>query len=229
MCGGTELLAHRIVSGETQYGFNPQGAKHHAHRSSGGGFCVFNDMALAAHIFMDVGMRVAYLDLDAHHGDGVEALLQTESAATTASIHEGGIFPGTGLTSVPEAGVHNWPLPGRSGDEPWLRAVGEAVEVLRAFHPGVLLVSIGADAHEGDPLSSLKVTEDGYLAAGRQVGDSVRDLGVPLLMGGAGGYQPLTWTPRIWTGFVIEAIRHTAAWIPAPLGSRSSVGESGEA
>lgn len=217
MCGGTELLARRILAGDTRVGFNPQGAKHHAHRARGGGFCVFNDMALAAHIFMDAGMRVAYLDLDAHHGDGVEALLQLEASAVTASVHEGGIFPGTGLSSVPEAGVHNWPLSAESGDQEWLAAVGEAVEVLRACEPDVLLVAIGADAHEDDPLSSLKVTESGYRAAGRQVGELVHAVGVPLLMGGAGGYQPLTWTPRVWVTFVTEVLGHAAAAFPAPL------------
>lgn len=217
MCGGTELLAHRIVAGETRVGFNTQGAKHHAHRARGSGFCVFNDMVLAANIFIDAGWRVGYLDFDAHHGDGVEALLRDESDAVTASVHEQGIFPGTGLSSVAEKGVHNWPLAGGAGDDEWFGAVGEAIAILQASRPDVLLVAIGADAHGDDPLSSLRVTESGYRAAGKVVGELAHGLGVPLLMGGAGGYQPLTWTPRIWAAVVIEAMTHGTARVPAPL------------
>ncbi len=206
MCGGTELLARRILDGTTRYGFNPQGAKHHAHYNWAHGFCVFNDMALAARMFIDAGMKVGYLDFDVHHGDGVETLLQGEPAAVTASVHEGGIFPETGMESVPEAGVYNWPLAAESGDEVWLAAVTEAIERVQDTRPDVVLLAIGADAHETDPLSSLKVTEAGYLTAGRQIGELIRQLGSSVLMGGAGGYQPLTWTPRIWAGVVMEVL-----------------------
>jgi acetoin utilization protein AcuC len=206
MCGGTVLLAGMILQERTRYAFTPQGAKHHAHRNRGGGFCVFNDMALAAHLFVDAGMRVGYLDLDVHHGDGVEALLLPVPEALTASVHEGGIFPGTGLAHQPEAHAFNWPLPEGSGDDAWLAAVQEAVVQVEKWRPDVLLLAIGADAHETDPLSSLRVTHDGYAAAGRLVRGMVEGLEVAVLMGGAGGYQPLTWTPLLWATVVSAVV-----------------------
>jgi acetoin utilization protein AcuC len=204
MCGGTEVLAHRILAGQTRVGFNPQGAKHHAHRDHGSGFCVFNDMAVVADLFVSAGRRVAYVDIDAHHGDGVEALLRDVPQALTASIHSVPLFPGTGLASDADAAAFNWPLHGPAGDAEWLEALSEAVELIRGWQPSVLLAAIGADAHRTDPLSPLQVTEDGYAEAGRVIGRLAADLEVPVLIGGAGGYQPLTWTPRLWASVVTE-------------------------
>lgn len=204
MCGGTEVLARRIFAGQTRVGFNPQGAKHHAHRDHGSGFCVFNDMAVAADLFVSAGWRVAYVDIDAHHGDGVEALLSDVPQALTASIHSVPLFPGTGLASDPSAGAYNWPLRGPAGDVEWLEALSEAAELVRGWQPSVLLAAIGADAHRTDPLSPLQVTEDGYAEAGRVIGRLAADLAIPVLIGGAGGYQPLTWTPRLWASVVTE-------------------------
>lgn len=204
MCGGTEVLTRRILSGQTRVGFNPQGAKHHAHRDHGSGFCVFNDMAVAADLFVAAGWRVAYVDIDAHHGDGVEALLRDVPQALTASIHSVPLFPGTGLASDAEAAAHNWPLRGPAGDDEWLEALNESGQVIRAWQPSVLLAAIGADAHCTDPLSPLQVTKDGYVEAGRLIGQLAADLAIPVLIGGAGGYQPLTWTPRLWASVVTE-------------------------
>lgn len=204
MCGGTEVLARRILAGETRFGFNPQGAKHHAQLAAGSGFCVFNDMALASRLFVDVGWRVAYIDIDAHHGDGVEALLRDVPQALTASVHGSPLWPGTGLTSDEESAALSWPVAADVEDDAWLLAVREAAEAVREWQPDVVLGAIGADAHETDPLTSMRVTEDGYAEAGRVIGGVVADLGVPVLIGGAGGYQPLTVTPQIWASVVTE-------------------------
>lgn len=204
MCGGTEVLARRILAGETRVGFNPQGAKHHAHRDHGSGFCVFNDMAVTTDLFVSAGWRVAYIDIDAHHGDGVEALLRDVPQALTASIHSIPLFPGTGLASDAAAEAHNWPLRGPARDVEWLGALNEAAELIRGWQPSVLLAAIGADAHRTDPLSPLQVTEEGYAEAGRVIGRLAADLAIPVLVGGAGGYQPLTWTPRLWASVVTE-------------------------
>lgn len=204
LCGGTELLAQRILAGQSRIGFNPMGAKHHAHRDHGSGFCVFNDMALAAHVFTQAGCRVAYLDIDGHHGDGVEAMTRDNSTVFTFSVHQSGIFPGTGLTSDPSHHVHNRALPGGSGDHPWLAALAEGIEQAQLFAPDVVLLAIGADAHETDPLTHLQVSLAGYTQAGRLIGDLVASLNRPVLIGGAGGYQPLDLTPRIWATVVTE-------------------------
>lgn len=204
MCGGTELLVQRILAGQCDIGFNPMGAKHHAHRDHGSGFCVFNDMALAATLFTHAGRRVAYLDIDGHHGDGVEDLTRDNPAVLTFSVHQSGIFPGTGLSSDPAQHVHNRALPGGTGDRPWLAALAEGIEQAFLFAPDVLLLAIGADAHESDPLTHLGVSLDGYALAGRMLGELATSLGCPVLIGGAGGYQPFDMTPRIWASVVTE-------------------------
>ena len=204
MCGGTEVLARRILAGETRFGFNPQGAKHHAMRAAGSGFCVFNDMAIAARLFVDAGWRVAYIDIDAHHGDGVEELLRDEPSVLTASVHGSPLWPGTGLSSDADRAALNWPVTADVQDDAWLVAVREATEAARQWQPDVVLAAIGADAHVTDPLTSMQVTEAGYAEAGRVIGRAVADLGVPVLVGGAGGYQPLTITPAIWASVIAE-------------------------
>jgi acetoin utilization protein AcuC len=175
-------------------------------RNRSGGFCVFNDVAVAAGVFLSAGWRVGTFDLDAHHGDGVEELLLLQSEALTASVHEDGIFPGTGRQSRPEVHAYNWPLAGESGDDVWLEAVRAGVARLEWWRPDILIFTIGADAHESDPLSTLRVSADGYDEAGELVGDLVRRLDVPVLMCGAGGYQPLTWTPRLWASVVTRVV-----------------------
>ena len=122
----------------------------------------------------------------------------------TASIHSVPLFPGTGLSSGAEAAAFNWPLRGPAGDGEWLEALREAVELIRDWQPSVLLAAIGADAHRTDPLSPLQVTDGGYAEAGRAIGRLAADLAIPVLVGGAGGYQPLTWTPRLWASVVTE-------------------------
>ncbi len=115
MFAGTVQLVHAVDEGRVRVGFSPQGAKHHAMADRGSGFCVFNDMAWAAKHFAAQGKRVLYVDLDAHHGDGVEALTRDEPLVMTCSVHDSTIFPGAGHRSEPELGVHNWPLPSGRG------------------------------------------------------------------------------------------------------------------
>ncbi len=204
MCGGTELLTQRILAGQCRIGFNPMGAKHHAHRERGSGFCVFNDMALAAHLLTQAGRRVAYLDIDGHHGDGVESMTRDNPAVLTFSVHEFGIFPGTGRESDAAHHIHNRALPAGSDDPVWLAALAEGIEQVQLFAPDVVLLAIGADSHVTDPLTHLEVTTAGYALAGRMLGELVASLDCPVLIGGAGGYQPFDVTPRIWASVVSE-------------------------
>lgn len=183
--------------------FNPQGAKHHAGFAHASGFCVFNDMAWAAKHFTDKGLKVAYLDWDAHHGDGVEDLTRDNAKVTTVSIHQGGIFPGTGLGSQPNKGVWNFPLEAGDGDEELMERVSMAIDIIERFEPDVLLMAIGADGHVEDPLAHLEFTVEGFGQAGAMVGEFAREARIPVLVGGAGGYTPFSYTPLAWAEVIM--------------------------
>jgi len=183
--------------------FNPQGAKHHAGFDYASGFCVFNDMAWAAKHFTDKGLKVAYLDWDAHHGDGVEMLTRDNKKVLTVSIHQGGIFPGTGLGSDPKKLVYNFPLDAGDGDEELMDRVVMALDIIADFEPDILLLAIGADGHVEDPLASLEFTVEGFGQAGAAVGEYAREKGIPVLVGGAGGYTPFSYTPLAWAEVIM--------------------------
>jgi acetoin utilization protein AcuC len=197
MFNGTAELVREVKPGEL--GIHWQGAKHHAMFNRSSGFCVLNDMAFAAKFLALHGHQVFYLDWDAHHGDGVEALTRSDGRITTFSIHEKGIFPGTGLTDSPLEGVFNRALAPGSGDDQLVAAVGEALS-LDCLVPEttIILLAAGADGARGDPLSSLGYTLDGYQEAAKMVGRAARDLGARVIMGGAGGYRPEDLTPSVW-------------------------------
>jgi acetoin utilization protein AcuC len=197
MFNGTAELVHEVKPGEL--GIHWQGAKHHAGFKQSSGFCVLNDMAYVARYLAHYGEHVFYLDWDAHHGDGVENLTRTDKHITTFSIHERGIFPGTGLTDSPLEGVFNRALASGSGDDQLVAAVSEALS-LDCLVPETttILLAAGADGAMGDPLSSLGYTLEGYREAARMIGETVRDLGARVIMGGAGGYRPEGLTPTVW-------------------------------
>jgi acetoin utilization protein AcuC len=205
MAAGTIRLYEKILSGEAQVAFNPQGAKHHAQYDRSSGFCVFNDMALVAKLFMAAGLKPMYIDWDAHHGDGVENILRAYPNLVTASIHQGGIFPGTGLKSEPENGVYNWALRSEDGDVEFLDAMQEIELLADEVQPDVILLATGADAHYSDPLSNLKFDYPGYRAAAQIVGNIAnKHAKGRVLIGGAGGYQPLNHTPQVWAQVVSQ-------------------------
>ena len=200
MFEGTRVLVDAIIADEfaPKVYFNPQGAKHHAGYADSSGFCVFNDMAYAAHRFTEAGLKVAYIDWDVHHGDGVEDLTRNNPRVLTASIHQFGIFPGTGLKSSKSKKVYNFPLLRGDGDVEFLEAMQDAVDIVEEFGPDVLLLACGADGLAGDPLGQLEYTLDGIHDAAHLVGDLASRLGIPVLVGGAGGYQPFSMTPLAW-------------------------------
>jgi acetoin utilization protein AcuC len=204
MFAGTVRLTEKMLAGELKVGFNPQGAKHHAQYNHSSGFCVFNDMAWAAREFQKNGMKVMYIDWDAHHGDGVENLLTGSIDLTTCSIHDSVIFPGTGLKGhFPELGVYNWALDPASGDDEFRRAMGEIEQLADKLKPDVVLVATGADAHKSDPLSTLQFDYPGYEDAASTVGRIASTYSEGrVLIGGAGGYQPFDHTPEIWAKVV---------------------------
>jgi acetoin utilization protein AcuC len=208
--GGTLVALDALLRGKTNTAIHFPGAKHHAQYDYSSGFCVFGDFALAADIATkDHGKRVAILDIDAHHGDGTENLTAENPNVLSFSIHEKGIFPGTGNSSIPEKFAHNFPLGDESGEgdigkgnEALLKGVAEFGRLADEFNADLIFVAAGADGHAEDPLSSLRFTFAGYEAAAKYLRKQFSD--TPILVGGAGGYLPDSRTPEVWSKFATE-------------------------
>ena len=202
---GGSLDCARLVSQEGYAAaFNTSGGLHHARRDRAAGFCTVNDCALVAQYLLDAGAkRVAYVDIDAHHGDGTQALFYDDPRVLTLSIHETPetLFPRvTGFADeVGEgAGVGynaNLPLAPGSGDAVAAGAFGAAfLPLLRAFDPDYIVLQVGADPHFQDPLAHLCLTTRGWLG----LAQSVLALGKPVVALGGGGYNLKT-VARLWT------------------------------
>jgi acetoin utilization protein AcuC len=209
--GASLVAAELVASGRVEVAFNISGGLHHAASDHASGFCIFNDPVIAIKYFLERGQRVAYVDIDAHHGDGVQDAFFNDSRVLTISIHESGqyLFPGTGFVSERGAGEGegysvNLPLYPNSDDEVYLWAFHEVVPpLLRAFAPDVLVTQLGIDSYHNDPLTHLRVTSRGYVEAVREFAK----LGIPWLALGGGGYD-LSAVARCWTlayGVMLDA------------------------
>jgi acetoin utilization deacetylase AcuC-like enzyme len=144
---------------------------HHALASSAMGFCIFNNVAIAArHAQEELGLgRVAIIDFDVHHGNGTEALFREDRTVLTVSLHQWPFWPGTGGPGSSDEFTLNVPLAAGSGDVEYAQAFDDVVEPeVRAFEPDILLVSAGFDAHRDDPLAEMEVSEDGFRELGRR-------------------------------------------------------------
>ena len=217
MAGGTILAADALLQGRAHTAVHFAGAKHHAMANHSSGFCVFNDFAITAHHIlaskraiynpftksMSRVRRIAILDIDAHHGDGTEKLLQDSMRVFTMSVHDSSIFPGTGTHDNPDFHVFNRPLPAGSGDEELESAVADFALFAERFMPDIIFIAMGADGHETDPLSTLTYSIGGMVQAVRNVRRAFPE--VPMLLGGAGGYQPDGITPEVWARMAIAA------------------------
>lgn len=209
MFAGTMVLVEDMLRyrghGVRWLGFNPQGAKHHAMFNHSSGFCVFNDMAYAARRLRDAGKRVVYVDWDAHHGDGVEAMLKDDEDILTISVHDSTSFPGTGFEDG--EGFHNYPMDEGAGDTALRQVVDDIRDTLLLWSPDVILLACGADGLAGDPLTSLNYTQEGLDHASRMIGSVARRLDADVLIGGAGGYQPFDEVPEHWSRCVSTIAR----------------------
>jgi len=225
-----------IQRGETLHALNLMGGLHHAMPSHASGFCIYNDAALAIRALLDAGAeRVAYVDTDAHHGDGVEAIFADDPRVLTISLHESPmtLFPGTGRVGDiggPAAlgSAVNVPLPAGTGDAVWWRAFGAIVPPLvRAFAPTVLVSQHGADGHGLDPLTHLDLSVDVQRAAAVVLHDLAHEVtGGRWLVLGGGGYATVDVVPRAWTHLVAIAAEHPLAPETAtPQGWRDRVSE----
>nr|MDT0657028.1 acetoin utilization protein AcuC [Micromonospora sp. DSM 115978] len=215
VAGATLAAAEAVWRGEARRAVNVAGGLHHAMPGRAAGFCVYNDPAVAIARLLDLGAeRVAYVDVDVHHGDGVQEIFYDEPRVLTVSLHETplALFPGTGFpdeTGGPgaEGSAVNVPLPPGTGDAGWLRAFHAVVpSVLRAFRPQILVAQCGADSHRLDPLADLRLSVDGQRAA--QL--ALRALADELCEGrwvatGGGGYALVEVVPRAWTHLLAAA------------------------
>jgi acetoin utilization protein AcuC len=200
-CGGSLLGARMILSGSADVVFNPSGGYHHAHAELAEGFCYINDIALACQVLAEAGKRVLYLDVDAHHGDGVQQFFYQRRDVLTLSIHESGrtLFPFTGFEQELGEGdgqgyCINIPLPEGTYDDAYLKVFYDiVVPVLRQFDPDVIVLELGMDALAKDPLAHLSLTNN-TLA---EIVGHLRATNKPILAAGGGGYH-IEHTARGW-------------------------------
>jgi len=207
--GASLEAARRVWEGEAIHAANIAGGLHHAMPDQASGFCVYNDVAVAIRWLLDHGARsVAYVDVDVHHGDGVQQIFYDDPRVLTISLHETGqmLFPGTGFpaeTGGPDAPATsvNVALPPGTADAGWLRAFHAVVPPLvRAFAPDILVTQQGCDTHRDDPLAHLMLTVDGHRATYAALHDLAHEVcGGKWLAVGGGGYAVVDVVPRSWT------------------------------
>ncbi|MGH3325243.1 MAG: acetoin utilization protein AcuC [Streptomyces sp.] len=215
IAGQSVGAAEAVWRGDVQHGVNFAGGLHHAAHASASGFCIYNDAALAIARLLEQGAeRVAYVDVDVHHGDGVQDAFWNDPRVLTISLHEHPrmLFPGTGRPEETggqdaEGSAVNVALPAGTGDEGWLRALHAVVpELLDDFRPQVLVTQHGADTHFEDPLAHLAVSVDAQRAAAEALHDWAHAYadGRWVALGG-GGYAVVDVVPRTWTHLVAIA------------------------
>jgi acetoin utilization protein AcuC len=213
--GATLTAAQAIESGAALHAFSPSGGLHHAHRDRASGFCTYDDPAIACQWLKDQGHRVAYVDVDVHHGDGVEDVFQADPDVLTISLHESGryLFPGTGFpddcgTGAGRGFAANLPFLPYTWDEPWLAGFERVVPaLLRRFRPTVLVTQDGCDTHYLDPLAHLAATTRIWPRVGKVFHELAHELcdGRWLALGG-GGYAIYEVVPRAWTLLFAEMV-----------------------
>ncbi len=199
--GATLTGVRLVLDGEARVAFNPSGGYHHAFPSRAAGFCYVNDVALACDALARAGRRVLYLDVDVHHGDGVQSAFYDRRDVMTISLHQSGrtLFPGTGFEDEIGAGEGvghsvNIPLPLETYDAAWWRAFETVVPPLvERFGPDVVVFELGADGLAGDPLAGLSLTNNVYA----DVVEYLLSLGTPVVATGGGGYHEEN-TVRAW-------------------------------
>jgi len=200
-CGAGLAAAELLLGGEADIAFNLLGGFHHAHPEHAGGFCYLNDVALACQRLTEAGKRVAYLDVDAHHGDGVQEIFYRRNDVLTISMHECGttLYPWGGFENEIGLGLGegfnvNIPLPAETYDDAFLRAHRELVPpLLGAYDPDVIVLELGLDTLAGDPLTHLMLTNNVVV----EVAQQLLDFGKPVLVAGGGGYH-IEHTVRGW-------------------------------
>jgi acetoin utilization protein AcuC len=231
VAGASLVAAQAVLSGRSEHAFNPAGGLHHALPERASGFCVYDDPAVAIAWLLDQGVeRVAYVDVDVHHGDGPQTIFYRDPRVLTISLHQNGrtLFPGTGFVHELGAGEAegtkvNVPLPPFTGDQMWLMAFEEIVPPLvLGWKPEVLVTQLGCDTHATDPLANMELTTDAYRRAATILHELAHEAaGGRWVATGGGGYQWASVVPRAWTIYFAEMAeveipdRLPEAWIEA--------------
>lgn len=207
--GATLTAAELVMRGDVKRAFSIAGGLHHARRAEAAGFCIYNDLAVATRWMQrEHGARVLYVDIDAHHGDGVQWIFYDDPDVLTVSLHESGtyLFPGTGFVDeLGDGAGHgfsvNVPLDAHTEDDSFLACFQALVpELARAFSPDVLVLQCGCDGHVLDPLTHLRYTTGVYERAVRLACDIADEhCGGRIVATGGGGYAIHTVVPRAWT------------------------------
>ncbi|WP_285704818.1 acetoin utilization protein AcuC [Microtetraspora sp. NBRC 16547] len=233
IAGASLEVARAVWTGDARHAVNVAGGLHHAMAGTASGFCVYNDPAIAIAWLLSQGAtKVAYVDVDVHHGDGVQAAFYDDPRVLTISLHESPqtLFPGTGFPSETGAlgSAVNVALPAGCGDSGWLRAFHAVVPpLLREFGPEVLVTQHGCDSHALDPLANLMLSLDGqrtaYAALHRLAHETA---GGRWIVTGGGGYELVQVVPRAWTHLIAEASGHPVEpTTPTPQSWRALVRE----
>ena len=199
--GATLVGAEHILKGEIDIAFNPSGGFHHAGPEKAAGFCYINDMALGCITLAEQGMRILYLDVDVHHGDGVADFFYDRSDVMTISLHQNPrtLFPGTGFVDEIGKGQGegycvNIPLPIGTYDQIYMKAFDHLVlPLIEVYNPDVIVFELGTDGLAGDPLANLQLTNNVYA----DVINHIMNFDKPILATGGGGYHVGN-TVRAW-------------------------------
>lgn len=200
--GATLQAVEYVASEKGKIAFNMAGGLHHAMRKRASGFCYINDPVVGILRLLDRGMRVTYIDIDAHHGDGVQKAFYDTDQVLTISLHESGhtLFPGTGFEyeigeGKGEGFSVNLPFPPFTEDETYLWAFEEIVpELIRLFKPDIVVTQMGVDTFYDDPLTNLRLSIYGF----EKVIQRIKDLAPRWVALGGGGYQ-ISNVARAWT------------------------------
>lgn len=200
--GATLQAASTVDSGSVDIAFNISGGLHHAMASKASGFCYINDIVIAIMTLLKKGRRIAYIDIDAHHGDGVQEAFYKTDKVLTISLHETGmmLFPGTGFENeIGEAEGEgysvNIPMPPFSDDELFVYAFNEVVPPLvKKFNPDIVFTQLGVDGFYSDPLTHLNYTNNGYC----EVVKKIKEMSPKLVALGGGGYD-IANVAKAWT------------------------------
>ncbi len=236
VAGASVAAARAVWTGEAEHAANVAGGLHHAMAGKASGFCIYNDPAVGIAWLLDQGAgRIGYVDVDVHHGDGVQAAFYDDPRVLTISLHESPetLFPGTGRpdeTGGPnaEGSAVNVALPAGTGDAGWLRAFHAIVPpLLEGFQPEILVTQHGCDSHALDPLAHLMLSVDGQRTSYAELHRLAHETaGGHWLAFGGGGYELVQVVPRVWTHLLAEAAgAPISPGTPTPDGWRAYVRE----
>jgi acetoin utilization protein AcuC len=217
VCGATTKAADLVWNNEEiMVGFNPAGGLHHAHKNRASGFCIFNDIAVAIHHLKHLknDIRIAYLDIDCHHGDGVQWLFYDDPNVLTISFHESGnfLFPGTGHSNEvgEDAGKGysiNFPLLPNTSNRMFVKLIRYCVpRILEAYAPDLLFTQLGVDMHYDDPLTEMGVSISAYKDIAQTLYTCTHDYCNNRWVAVGGGGYLMSVVPRAWSIFLARML-----------------------